>query len=150
MNFLTRDSLYDEQRPYLLIYEPPAGFPKSNIKLEKHRDMELEDIRGHEDIFSLEAHGFQIMKIKSKLPQEDFDDDDLVKNIYLKEVANHVRDLFGAKNVQIFEHLLRKRHEIYPISTGAPYEYNQPTSVAHVGKWFGPRLSSQSADKNLW
>jgi hypothetical protein len=35
--------------------------------------------------------------------------------------------------VQIFEHLLRKRHEIFPISKGEPYQYNQPTSIAHIG-----------------
>ena len=27
---------------------------------------------------------------------------------------------------------LRKRHEIFPISTGQPYKYNQPTSMAHI------------------
>jgi hypothetical protein len=27
---------------------------------------------------------------------------------------------------------VRKRHEEFPISTGEPYKYNQPTSIAHV------------------
>jgi hypothetical protein len=134
MNFLTRDELYQEERPYLLIYEPPEGFPKTNIRLEKHRDLELEDIRGRENQFCVASDGFEILKIKTSLPRESFDDEQLVKDVYLREAADAVRTMFGAQKVQIFEHLLRKRHETYPISTGEPYKYNQPTSVAHVGK----------------
>ena len=134
MNFLLRDSLYKEERPYLLIFQPPAGFPKQNIKLEKKTGLKIEDIRGREQQFSLEKNGFQITKIRSRMSPEDFDSEDLVKKVYLKEAADHVRELFGAQKVQIFEHLLRKRHEVFPISTGAPYKYNQPTSIAHVGE----------------
>jgi hypothetical protein len=135
MNFLLRDSLYEEERPYLLIFEPPVGFPKQNIKLEKQTSLKIEDIRGREQQFSLGKNGFQITKIGSRMSPEDFDNEDLVKNVYLREAADHVRELFGAQKVQIFEHLLRKRHEIFPISTGAPYKYNQPTSIAHVGEY---------------
>lgn len=28
---------------------------------------------------------------------------------------------------------VRKRHEIFPISTGEAYKWNQPTSMAHIG-----------------
>jgi len=140
MNFLTKDTRYNKERPYLLIYEPPEGFPKSNIKLENHADLQLTDLRGHEDKFSLRNDGFQITSIRSKLSGEDYDDEDLVKNIYLKEVADAVREMFGAHKVQIFEHLVRKRHVEFPISTGEPYQYNQPTSIAHVGMFMSSFL----------
>ncbi|KUJ17653.1 uncharacterized protein LY89DRAFT_733488 [Mollisia scopiformis] len=132
MNFLVRDSLYDDERPYLLIYEPPAGFPKQNIKLEKHTDLRIEDIRVCKDQPSLDKNGFQITKFSSKMSRADFDNEELVKTVYLKEVVDHVQAIFGAQKVQIFEYVLRKRHEQFPISTGEPYEFNQPTSIAHV------------------
>lgn len=33
---------------------------------------------------------------------------------------------------------VRKRHETFPISTGEPYRWNQPTTIAHVGKQLVP------------
>jgi hypothetical protein len=135
MNFLARDDLYEEERPYLLVFEPPEGFPKSNIRLEKRPDLIVEDIRGCEDRFSLENDAFQLLKIRSRMSPEDFDNEGLVQKVYLQEVADQIRAVFKAKMVQIFEHVLRKRHETFPISTGAAYEYNQPTSIAHVGEY---------------
>ena len=140
MNFLKRDNRYNYEKPYLLIFDPPEGFPKTNIKLEKHTDLELRDIRGYEDQLSLEVHGFQIVKISSKLSYDDFNNEELVRDVYLREVADEVRKVFGADRVQIFEHLLRKRHGIFPISTGEPYKYNQPTSVAHIGESYNVDL----------
>ena len=135
MNFLARDDLYDEERPYLLIFEPPEGFPKSNIRLEQRRDLVVEDIRGCEDRFSLENHAFEVLKIRSRMSPEDFDNEGLVQKVYLQEVADHLKAVFDAQVVQIFEHVARKRHETFPISTGVAYEYNQPTSIAHVGEY---------------
>lgn len=35
---------------------------------------------------------------------EDFDDEERIKEVYLKEVANCLKTLLGARHVQIFEH----------------------------------------------
>jgi hypothetical protein len=134
MNFLDRHSLYKHEKPYFLIYEPPNDFPKSNIKLDRHADLKIHDIRGQEDCLSFKRQGCQIVKISSQLSYEDFAKADLVKDVFLPEVAAKVQELFGATKVQIFEHLLRRRHDIFPISTGKAYEFNQPTSIAHIGK----------------
>ncbi|KAL3426804.1 hypothetical protein PVAG01_00313 [Phlyctema vagabunda] len=132
MNFLAREELYKYEKPYLLIFEPPEGFPRTNIRLDKRKDVILEDIRGREDKFSLAQHGFQLLKIESSLRAQDFEDDQQVTSTYLPEVAEALRKLLNASRVQVFEHLLRKTHEIFPVSTGEPYKYNQPTSIAHI------------------
>ena len=154
INFIQQDELYLEEKPYLLTYEAPQDFPRTNIKLDE-RVVAVEDVRGRENEFTINKNGFTIMQVNTKLSYEDFNDDALVKQVYLKEVAEALKSLLGASRVQVFEHVVRKvnlqmfyyhrryvlrvcqvrkRHPLFPISTGQPYLYNQPTSIAHIGK----------------
>jgi hypothetical protein len=96
----------------------------------------------------------------TQMKYSDYDDEDKIKAVYLRDVANRLKTLLNAQHVQIFEHTVsytittysqrpiataslpahtvthmrqvRKRHATFPISTGLPYTYNQPTSIAHV------------------
>ncbi|KAI4218170.1 MAG: hypothetical protein LQ349_008829, partial [Xanthoria aureola] len=62
----------------------------------------------------------------------DFSDPERVNAIYLHGVATHLKEMLGARHVQIYEHMIRKRHPDFPISTGKEYQYDQPTSQAHI------------------
>jgi len=106
MNFLSRDDLYQTEKPYLCLFETPEDFPKSNIRLSKCKDLRIEDIRVCDFAFSLDTHGFAIMPLKSKLSYADFGDSVKVKGQYLREVAEQLRCFTGASRVQIFEHLV--------------------------------------------
>jgi hypothetical protein len=129
-HFLKKDELYNHEKPYSLRFTPPEGFPRANIKLDRH-EVEIEDVRNTRDL-NFDTDGIAITKFESKMSYDDYDDDDVVKDVYLREVADHLRKILGAEHVQIFEHTVRKRHETFPISTGEPYRYNQPTSIAHI------------------
>ncbi|KAL1302193.1 hypothetical protein AAFC00_002623 [Neodothiora populina] len=129
--FLKKDPKYDTVKPYSLRFTPPAGFPRANVELEAH-DITIEDVRPVVKELSLKKNGFSIMPLESSMQYEDFNDKDKVIDVYLRELSNTLRQYLGATRVQIFEHTIRKRHEIFPISTGEPYQYNQPTSMAHV------------------
>ena len=48
-----------------------------------------------------------IMPLETKMTYGDFDDEDKLTNIYLREVADKLRDELGAKHVHIFEHTVR-------------------------------------------
>ncbi|GAB7348199.1 hypothetical protein MBLNU459_g6203t1 [Dothideomycetes sp. NU459] len=128
--FLKKNSLYDEEKPYSLRFTPPTGFPRSNISLEFH-DITVQDARPFKDELSLEKNGYAIMDLHTEMNYDDFDDETKIKEVYLSEVSNVLRKYLGATSVQIFEHTVRKRHDTFPISTGEPYKYNQPTSMAH-------------------
>ncbi|KAL0263693.1 hypothetical protein SLS55_002674 [Diplodia seriata] len=131
-HFLQRDDLYIEEKPYSLRYTPPEGSSRANIKLELH-EIRVRDVRPVKDKLSFETDGCAIVDLGSRMKYEDWDDDSQVKAVYLREVADLLRRVLGACHVQIFEHTqVRKRHEIFPVSTGEPYKYNQPTSIAHV------------------
>jgi hypothetical protein len=133
MHFLQRSDLYSTVKPYSLRFEPPDGFERSNIKLERREDLKVEDARPEIKDYSLDKQGFKIVNMKSKMAYEDFQDDANIVRVYLSEVADTLRDLLGAAHVQIFEHTVRRRHPEFPVATGEPYTWNQPTSMAHVG-----------------
>jgi hypothetical protein len=130
-HFLKRDGLYDVEKPYSLRFTPPEGFPRANIKLERH-EISIHDVRSTTKPLVFQEHGFQLLPFHSCMQYADFDDDEIVKRIYLREAANLLRDHLGVQKVQIFEHTVRKRHDTFPISTGEAYRWNQPTSIAHV------------------
>ncbi|KYG48096.1 hypothetical protein M433DRAFT_2265 [Acidomyces richmondensis BFW] len=130
-HFLRRDPLYDEEKPYSLRFTPPDRFPRANIQLDRH-DLDIFDVRPKKDELSLERNGCFVWNFKSLMQYDDFDNEEKVKEIFLLEVADGLRQRLGARQVQIFEHTVRKRHSEFPVSTGEPYDYNQPTSIAHV------------------
>jgi len=146
--FLKRDELYEVEKPYSLRFAPPEGVPGANIKLENH-NIDIYDVRGSRAL-SFAKDGFAIFDFDSKMKYEDFDDDEAVREIFLLEVANMLKSHLGAQHVQIFEHTIRKQHEAFPISTGLPYRYNQPTSIAHVDTtvpWALSMAQQLNADK---
>jgi len=106
MNFLRRDDLYETEKPYLCLFETPTGFPKTNIRLSKRKDLIIEDIRGRESGLLLGSQGFAIMRMTSKLSCNDFSDNAKIKSQYLSEVAEHLRCFCKASRVQIFEHVV--------------------------------------------
>ncbi|KAJ5406076.1 CmcJ-like methyltransferase [Penicillium sp. CMV-2018d] len=74
----------------------------------------VEDMRGRENDFQIERNGFTILNINTRLEYHDFFD--------------------NKKVLQYFNLMeeIRKRHPAYPISDGSMYDYDQPTTVAHV------------------
>ncbi|KAI4624820.1 uncharacterized protein J4E87_005301 [Alternaria ethzedia] len=108
MHFLQRSDLYSTVKPYSLRFEPPDGFERSNIKLERREDLKIEDARPNINNFTLEEQGFKIVNMESKMRYEQFEDDAKIVQVYLSEIADTIRELLGAAHVQIFEHTVRK------------------------------------------
>ncbi|KAH1342226.1 hypothetical protein KXW98_003509 [Aspergillus fumigatus] len=112
MFFLTPDELHKQQRPYTFKFPPYNGCPQSNMTHEKINGITVENMRGREDQFQLERNGFTILKVNTGLEYDDFFQAERVGSMYFVTI--------------------RKRHPMYPISDGTVYEYDQPTTVAHV------------------
>jgi hypothetical protein len=109
MYFLANLPLYEDEKPYRLKYDPPAGLPESNIEMEQH-SIFIQDVRKHERDFTLQKDGFALLSLKSAMTYEDFNDDTKIQTIYLKELAGVLRSTLDASRVQIFEHLVRMPH----------------------------------------
>lgn len=102
-HFLARDPLYDTEKPYSLRFTAPEGFPRANIRLERH-GITVRDIRAGTKP-TLTKDGCTLLDdFTTQMNYSDYDDEDKIKEIYLRDVANHLKALFSAQHVQIFEH----------------------------------------------
>ncbi|KAL1304236.1 hypothetical protein AAFC00_000653 [Neodothiora populina] len=131
LSFIPRDELYQREKPYTLKFNPPTNLAKSNIK-GLIQDVTLEDVRGRKDRFTIEDNGFEIVVLPETLAYHDFEDETKIKQVYLPQIAQLLMDMLGASRVQIFEHLVRRRHISFPIATGEVYQHYQPTTTAHI------------------
>ncbi|KAL8677842.1 MAG: hypothetical protein Q9186_005754 [Xanthomendoza sp. 1 TL-2023] len=106
MQFLTRDKLYEKEKPYHLKYAPAEGIPISNFQLEKHEPIKINSLRGREQDFSFDKNGFTVLKIEEDIPYEDFSNPAGIRR-YLDIVAAGLQKLLGADKVQVFQYVVR-------------------------------------------
>lgn len=106
-HFLRRDKLYDGEKPYSLRFTPASGFPRANIMLDR-REINIHDIRAEKDQLSCDSHGCFVWDFSSRMTYGDFDDKAKVRDVYLGEVADALRDRLGADKVQVFEHTVQR------------------------------------------
>nr|POE75759.1 hypothetical protein CFP56_67778 [Quercus suber] len=131
MYFIAPQQKTSSEKAYQLKYDPPDGFPPTNIVSDEYSPT-IEDVRGQENHFSVDRNGFAILEIEDRLSYNDYGDETKIRQTYFPHVAEAVKKLLGAARVQIFEHVVRKRHAGFPIATGQTYEFNQPTTAAHI------------------
>lgn len=154
--FLRRDDLYKFEKPYTFKFPPKNGCPQGNLANVKVDGIVIENIRGREEQFQLERNGFTVIKVKTGLEYEDFDMKSGLDQ-YFRTMEETLKVHLGASRVNVFRHTvsiivvmnwlpqgtidlahiiykIRRRHSKFPISTGLPYDFEQPTTVAHIGK----------------
>jgi hypothetical protein len=56
---------------------------------------------------NLQQDGIALLPFDSRMMYQDYDDEDIVQKILLKEIANALKKFLGAQHVQIFEHTVR-------------------------------------------
>ena len=103
MHFLSRDKLYDVEKPYQLNFTPEEGAPMSNCHPEKRDDIKITSMRDHENQFSLEKNGFTVVKMNQETPYTDFENPEGIQ-AYLRTVVQSVQALLGADKVQAFSY----------------------------------------------
>ncbi|KAH6973824.1 hypothetical protein BKA56DRAFT_592590 [Ilyonectria sp. MPI-CAGE-AT-0026] len=129
--YLTRLDLYQEQKPYVVNFPvTDADFKRTNLSHKLHEDIPLCDVRGHEDRFCLDTHGFQMLKHSSKMPNEDFENDAIIRSTYYPEIETLIKNALGASKVFIFEHTPRL-HVPYKQGCGCDRK-RRPLISAHI------------------
>ena len=104
IHFLKRDALYDLEKPYTIRYALPDGTPRTNSQHEEHHGLLIRNIRPQLRHFSMESHGFTVVKMESAMMYQDFENEDRIINTYLAEVARKLRETLKARHVQVYEH----------------------------------------------
>ena len=132
IHFLEKSPVFLEEKPYAFRFDlDDDSIPQTNMTMKEVEGIAIVNMRGAEDAFTLEKTGFEVIELQSKLAYEDFDDETKIP-VYLRELEELLQRRLGAKQVFVFRHGLRKRHPEFPVSTGRGYQFDQPTSVAHV------------------
>jgi hypothetical protein len=156
--FLKENALFATEKPFAFRYDVgDQEVPQTNMEMQPHPCV-LRNMRGAENQFSLEKQGFEVLQLGEIISYECFFDDQAVQP-YFRKLEDLVKRRLNASQVQVFRHgvsspvcwdshislslslepltsacKIRKRHMDFPISTGEKYSFDQPTSVAHIGK----------------
>ena len=90
----------DGTKPYFGV-STVTGQSSTNIS-SLPKDIQIENIRGKEDQYSLDTSGFKYIQHKSAVTT--FEDEDEIKNIYYPESIEVLKKHTGANRVVIFDH----------------------------------------------
>ena len=108
---------------------------QNNFTIEPYKGIKMHNFRSsgiqYDDI------GIKIANIDDTgMKPEDFDDDDWIEKVYLPELHRSLCRTLGAKDVTIFDWMLRKRAVSFPQrNVGERNEDQpQPSLSAHIGK----------------
>ncbi|KAF2170025.1 hypothetical protein M409DRAFT_64408 [Zasmidium cellare ATCC 36951] len=82
-----------------------AGFRRQTFNTQPAK---VHDTRGHEDDFTLDTHGFQIIKDSSPFPASTFDSDDFINTTYADHITDLLKDSLGCSRVYILATKVRE------------------------------------------
>jgi hypothetical protein len=102
---------------YMYIHEPRRNYT------DVSRVVPIHDIRGHENEYTLDKNGFQV--VKSTTAEKEFKDDNQIKEGYYKEIEELLKNVTGAHKVVIFDHTIRR---------AIPGQVDKPSSRGPVGR----------------
>jgi hypothetical protein len=106
--YLRKDEIHETEKPYKLQYNTKDELPQQTTVQDSRGPILIRDLRGQTKSFSFEKNGFSVLEMESKMDPEDFADERRVKEVYYPEVQALLLRYFGAKRVEILEHLVTK------------------------------------------
>ncbi|KAK4152486.1 hypothetical protein C8A00DRAFT_34844 [Chaetomidium leptoderma] len=134
IRYVQRDESKDVgEKPYILHYAAPDGFPQNNFTIKPVHGIKIHNFRTADITYG--KHGIGVASLNSNgMKPECFDDDDWVESVYLPELHRSVCDALGAKDMTIFDWMLRKRAPSFPVRQPGQEngEAHQPSLSAHI------------------
>ena len=104
IHFLRENPCFKEEKPYAFRFDlESAGVPQSNMEMREVKPISITDMRGFEHNFSLEANGFAVLGLDSKLSYSDYHDAEKLK-VYFHELEELLKAYLGAREVKVFRH----------------------------------------------
>ncbi|KAK4031481.1 hypothetical protein C8A01DRAFT_51447 [Parachaetomium inaequale] len=119
---------------------PPAPFYIDQTMAQQKQthpilpvQVEVTDISGSEEKYTLDSHGFQIVRHESK--EKDFLDEDQIKSNYFRETEKLLKDVTGATRVFVFDYTIRRAKTDESVSRGpVHYVHIDQTESASVDR----------------
>lgn len=100
---------YAKEKPYALRYNPADDIPTENIVKKVVNNVEFHDIRNLPAPLSFDENGLTVRSIQSQMAYGDWFRDEMIKNIFFRELRRNLEGLFGTSNIQIWKYKVRER-----------------------------------------
>jgi hypothetical protein len=134
VRYVKRDEKRDStEKPYILHYAAPEGFPQNNFSIEPVHGIQLHNLRTAK--LDYNEHGMAMATIDdSNLDADRFDDDDWVESVYLPRLHKAICHALGAKDMTVFDWMVRKRAPSFPrrCEGETNVDAHQPSLSAHI------------------
>lgn len=141
LGFLSDLKIYTEEKPYHLTLSKDRDSDSilTNIVYDIYDNMRVTDVRGSENHFTADEHGFQFETWRTSLTESDFDSDSEVRRRYFPEIIKLLETKLGAREVRIMQYSIRKRSlkvrdSSSPNLDGAHPAVKRPIPGVHIGK----------------
>ncbi|KAK0701277.1 hypothetical protein B0H67DRAFT_500740 [Lasiosphaeris hirsuta] len=155
VRYVKRDSCKDDgQKPYILHYAAPKGFPQNNFAIEPVHGIKVHNLRTAD--ISYQTNGMAIASLdSSKMQPKAFDDDDWIESVYLPALHDCVCKALGAQDMTVFDWMLRKRSPSFPKREEGEVNVNshQPSLSAHIGMFssnIAVKRDSRRNQPSIW
>jgi hypothetical protein len=145
------------EKPYSYNYEPPPGVPPRNTKEATHT-VRVHDARPLNDKLSLDREGFKLLR--SPTAARDLYDESEITRVYYPECARLIQEFTGAKQVRVFDHIVRNAARMGKGSTVKGYagrvhnDYTAWSAPQRVRDLMGDEaaelLQHHYAEINVW
>ncbi|RSL74661.1 hypothetical protein CEP53_000095 [Fusarium sp. AF-6] len=130
------DPKYKTEKPYYSnVPFTKTDAPSTNVVSKKSR-VTLHNIRGSENLLSLDVHGFELIKHPLDFDQWQ-DGHKVVENVYPRIIDLLKTQLGGDVRVVVFDHTLRRSRGAEGSTSVSPGDnYAPPSRVAHVDQTY--------------
>ncbi|KAF2809389.1 uncharacterized protein BDZ99DRAFT_509002 [Mytilinidion resinicola] len=137
LKYFQWDEKYRTEKPFQLYADIPAGVPDSirgNVKFTDGETETIEDVRGQEEKYSLDNHGFAFCGFETDFC--GWEEKTAVETEYYRQMEEILTTKVpGADLVHIFEHRLRRsdppRAPGLTVSLSDPSRYLSPAGTVH-------------------
>lgn len=103
MEFLKENSWPEEEKPFVILYQPIIDIRMTNIEYERVNGIPIHDLRPKKGKLSLDREGFVIEDFPNPLTYEETFDEEMLKNVYSKSLKDWLLKDLGAKSAYIHE-----------------------------------------------
>jgi hypothetical protein len=105
IGFLKKLDLYKCEKPFNLNF-PVSHIPgarQTNVEYEYVDNIPITDIRGNENAFHLDVHGFQVFRQHFNYSMQTFDDPAQVCKTYCRDMEKYLEAVLLAEKVYIYD-----------------------------------------------
>jgi len=135
LRYLHWQDAYKEEKPYQLFMNIPRGrssVETTNCIFESGTPGLISNIRGQEDQFNLDDHGFAMIDHETSVSKDSFDSAEDIEQKYLPEVEALIRkELPDVYKVVFFDWRLRKSEQINQADMADKMQRLPPSPVVH-------------------